>query len=1251
MPDDRLEVADPFARPAAVSDRVEDRANPYVGPRAFRYGERIYGRDREALDLRDLLIAERIVLLYSPSGAGKTSLIRAGLVPEMEKEDFEVLPVMRVGKNPVATARNRYTMSALLSLEELLPPEKASSPGELGGLSFSDYLERRQDSRRDSTLLIFDQFEEILTSDPLDQEAKVEFFNQVGAVLRDPSRWALFSIREDYVAALDPYLRALPTRLKSTLRLDLLTADCARLAIKEPARELGVEFTEEATTRLVDDLREVSVQGPSGETEHRLGPYVEPVQLQVVCFRLWEKPRPDPKRIRVEEVAATGDVDSALAEYYAERVQKVASETRVKERVIREWVDRCLITEAGIRSEVMRGPESSQGLSNVAVQELQTAHLIRREERRGVGWLELSHDRLVKPIRADNARWFAENLSLLQQQTALWHRQNRSEALCLRGEALIHAEKWAKENADELNATEKGFLEASQELRAAEEHARSARRLRRWTIFLVAVLIIAGVMITIALLQRKEAIRQRNIAKEQATIAREQATIASARGLAAVAHLLLEERLDLGVLLGYEALREANLPETRGTLLAGAFSSSRLLSFLHGHQAPVGAVAFTPDGKLLAAGDYSKRIVLWNVATHRPERVLKGFFKDVVRSIAFSPDKKYMAASSKDGSIILRDLKSEEIIPLPAATDHPPNVWSIAFSPDSNLLASSDTQGVVTVWDVATRKSLFTQQTEAGQVRSVAFNATGTLLAAGGGNGHVLIWQKQGASWVPFDNFPASVATEQEKKDRGAQITCVAFSPKDANLLASGSNDWTVTLRDVAAKRNIARGNQTSGLNGLAFSPDGILVTASKDSTLRLWKIPEVRAAAPSATPTPGAELPGISVLEAIGPPFAGHVGWILAVAFSSDRRTITSGGIDQEAILWDSKTYLPPEGPGLSTTDFVITLSPGGKYEVTGYRNGDVICRDRHSGSVTYRTAHTKPLRSVGFSRDGRFLISSSTDDSSGTVIIEDFNSASNEPIRLEIGRKITVAALSADGKMAAIAANGGEILLWDVANREQIGTPLTGLDQVWPYAVTFSPDGKRVAAGGNNQSALVWDTDSHELVTRSGEHNGSVRAIQFSPDGKIFATAGGDATVLLWNSATGKQVGARLTGHRGPVVALAFSPDGKMLASGSEDKTIILWEVEIRQQVGPRLVRHMDSVRTLNFSENGNELFSGSYFGDAAEWDLDPISLAARCKARINRNLTDEEWEVYMGEKVPYRKIWADLPDGSDKVTAPVP
>ena len=350
------------------------RPNPYVGPRAFQTGEKLYGRDRETRDLLDLLIAERIVTLHSPSGAGKSSLIQAGLIPLLEQEGFCVLPVVRVNLEPPPDLLddpgfNRYAFSVMLSLEEPLPDDLQLPTRQLASLSLADYLNQRPkaDDDPDNFVLVFDQFEEVLTIDPTDQAGKQAFFAQLGAALRDRNRWALFSLREDFLAALNPFVRPVPTRFANTYRLDLLGKAAAQQAIQQPAREAGVDFLDNTALKLADDLRRVLVQKPDGSMEEQLGPHVEPVQLQVVCYRLWSQLPEDADQITEEHLASVGDVDQSLADYYAEQVSAIAGQTGVVERAIREWMERKLITEGGFRGQVLMGTDSSEGLDNDAI--------------------------------------------------------------------------------------------------------------------------------------------------------------------------------------------------------------------------------------------------------------------------------------------------------------------------------------------------------------------------------------------------------------------------------------------------------------------------------------------------------------------------------------------------------------------------------------------------------------------------------------------------------------------------------------------------------------------------------------------------------------------------------------------------------------------------------------------------------------------------------------------------------------------
>jgi hypothetical protein len=566
-------------------------ANPYIGPRAFRTGEKLYGRDREARQLLDLLIAERLVLLHSPSGAGKTSLIRAGLIPLLQEESFRVLPMVRVNLDiPPDVLRpgrvNRYLFSFLISCEEALPEEQrlpleqlAAISMDLGFLkrrarrtfdllsglgdgsaervssarpdalsssnrirSLDDYLAQRlQVVPDDDCVLIFDQFEEILTVNATDQEVKAAFFAQLGTLLRNRKRWALFAMREDYMAGLTPYLRFIPSRLGNTFRLDLLGAEAAQEALRQPVLQAGMDFEAAAAEKLVDDLRRVQVQNPDGTTEEQLGPAVEPVQLQVVGYRLWASLAADTKAISIDNVAAVGNVDQSLADYYAGHAAAVAQETGVRERAIREWFEHKLITEQDLRSQVLLGTERSEGLENRAIRHLENTHLIRAEKRGGATWFELVHDRLIRPIKQNNAAWFAANLSLLQRQADLWHTQNHAEGLLLRNEALAEAEAWAAAHAEEVTPLESNFLEACRKARAAAMWERRRNNVVRFLAIAATIAAIAAIAfgvlsavstrnamgeankrataVVVADQQRQLADQQRQLAEEQRQLA------------------------------------------------------------------------------------------------------------------------------------------------------------------------------------------------------------------------------------------------------------------------------------------------------------------------------------------------------------------------------------------------------------------------------------------------------------------------------------------------------------------------------------------------------------------------------------------------------------------------------------------------------------------------------------------------------------------------------------------------------------
>jgi hypothetical protein len=484
--------------------------NPYIGPRAFRTGEPLYARDRETRGLANLLVAERVVLLHAPSGAGKTSLIQAGLMPLLKQRRFRPTVPLRVNTPPPPDRppRNPYLYSVALGLVgDQLDSE------ELAELPFDAVIEKIARQAGDEIpVLIFDQFEEILTINPTDWENQTTFFRELGRALAPPRAadeggqgdgtgrlWALFSMREDYIGGLDRYLRYLPGHLRATYRLDFFDRTAAKHAIQLPARDHGVAFTDEAAVELVRRLAVVRVQRPCHGVENVEAPYVQPYQLQVVCRRLWKsvsKERGNGFRvIDVEDVDRHADITRALRSYYAGAVAEVADKTGAAEMAIRDWFGSQIITRERFRTQTVTGPVSGDVDPADVLRALESVYLIRSDIRAGSRWFELAHDMLIEPILDDNKRWARRRLEPWQLAAREWG-TDRQVGRLLQGLELRDALRRAHKS--DITELERDFIEASD--RAEREHG--ARTQISLLGFIALLELLAIVVLGILLLTR-----------------------------------------------------------------------------------------------------------------------------------------------------------------------------------------------------------------------------------------------------------------------------------------------------------------------------------------------------------------------------------------------------------------------------------------------------------------------------------------------------------------------------------------------------------------------------------------------------------------------------------------------------------------------------------------------------------------------------------------------------------------------------
>lgn len=389
------------------------RAEPYVGPRSFQKEEKeiFFGRDMEKERLLSLLIANRCVVLFAQSGTGKTSLVNAGVTDLLQTEGFQsVLPTRVIGPvnefDDKKRHKNVFEVNAAIGLLDFIDGDVSDLEPEPSLYNvirrISSYDEEKP------TLVIFDQFEELFTTITRQYHDKDVFIDTIIELMNEfrDLRY-LFVVREEWLAEIDERSHRFDDNLRARIRLRGLKAHQADDAINEPlnATNTGIVFEKKARAKLIEDLLSTNIEDDRGNIRVVVGEYIEPVQLQVVCAALWSKHDPHERYITENDLNKIGSVNEVLSKYYDDCVTEASMGRFEDELFLRNWFEHQLITSSETRGFIHLSNNGAAGVPVDIVKILQSFHILKLESRSGSRWVELSHDRLIKPIKLSNAQW------------------------------------------------------------------------------------------------------------------------------------------------------------------------------------------------------------------------------------------------------------------------------------------------------------------------------------------------------------------------------------------------------------------------------------------------------------------------------------------------------------------------------------------------------------------------------------------------------------------------------------------------------------------------------------------------------------------------------------------------------------------------------------------------------------------------------------------------------------------------------
>ena len=1091
---------------------------PYRGltPYGVDDGETFFGRRRLVTTLLDLVARHRFVAVLGASGSGKSSLLRAGLVPAAGR----VAVVLTPGDEPM----------------EALSKALNNALNKAGG-------EVPQDVR---PLVLVDQFEELFTRCP-DPGVRAEFVRELAAC---PDHDVVVGVRADFY----PHCTQLPELADllagACLPVGPMTTEELTEVVTEPARRVGLSVERALVARAVADA--------SGQ------PGALPM-LSHALFETWRQRRGDVLTLAGYE--ATGGVAGAVAQTAEEMFRRLEPRRR---QVAREVLLRLVTVGADgpdTRRRVARAELDPAGQADVdpAGQD-DVEHVLRalaaqrlvvidHDPQDGRVTVELAHEALIGAWPRLHDWLHTDRQSLRRHQhltdaARLWRADGCDPGALYRGVRLA---VWADADGRHLSQDERVFLAASRAAADADQ-----RRARRRTTAVIAGLVTALVAVT----------SLAAVARYQAGRADHERDLADSRGLASSALGQLQLDQQAALLLARRAydtaptaeaetaLRQAvsetrlrgSVPAGQGRVLAEAFDPTGSTLATAGSDGtvevwarsgpdglrpgprtltdpagPVSSLAWTPDGQwLVAAGGHRRTVTAWDTATWS-RRTIGGFPADVV-AIAVTHDGRQVAAALADGSVEFRALPGPT--GAPGTGTQPVRVTvggaptAIAFNRDGHSLAVGDQDGSVRLVDLTGTAAPRVLGSHGQPVEDLAFAPDGRTLASGGDDGTARIWD------------PTGTADPLVLRGGDGEVLTVAYSPDGRWLATGGVGGNTVRVwSSTSADDPLVLRGHGGAVRDLAFSPGGErLVSGSGDGTVRWWD--------PTLPGDPAVVPVGDTAVRGLAADAAGDV--------------IAAGGENGTVRVWHRTGNRPPlvlHGPTGKVLD--VALDRGGRWVAAAGADGTVwVWPVDGSGPARVLRGGGGPVNHVAFHPGGTLLATVSDD---GALRLWDLTGRGPVDVRHEQDGALFGLAFSADGRWVATGGLGGVIRIAPVTG----GGPVRRLaapadDSIWCLA--FSSDGHTLASTGYDGSVHLWDTRNPASRLDLRGHQQLVWTAAFSRDGSLLATAGYDGSMRVWDVATGRQLVA-FHGQRSLTEQVLFGREPRQLVTAHRDGTVRSW------------------------------------------------------------------------------------------------